>query len=71
MFVHAWTLTTIALLAAAPTQTPEDGVNLPTTVGVWSAPAQPRVITGETIFDYMNGAGEMYLAYRFQRLDVY
>ena len=74
MFVCAWTLTTIALLLAAPaaaTQTPEDGVNLPTTVGAWSAPAQPRVITGETIFDYMNGAGEMYLAYRFRHLDVY
>ena len=32
---------------------------------------EPRRITEETIFDYMDGAGELYLAYRFGHLDVY
>ena len=46
-------------------------MKLPTTVGVWTAPQQPRVIDKATIFEYMNGAGELYLAYRFDHLDVY
>ena len=36
-----------------------------------SRPDAPRRITEETIFDYMDGAGELYLAYRFEHLDVY
>ena len=46
-------------------------MKLPTTVGVWTAPQQPRVIDKATIFEYMNGAGELYLAYRFDHLDAY
>ena len=45
--------------------------NLPKTVGVWSRPDTPRVIDSTNIFAYMNGAGELYLAYRFKSLDVY
>ena len=45
--------------------------NLPKTVGVWTRPDTPRVIDSENIFEYMNGAGELYLAYRFDRLEVY
>ncbi|UCE41465.1 MAG: hypothetical protein JSV17_00285 [Candidatus Aminicenantes bacterium] len=44
---------------------------LPKTVGLWTRPDSPRVVTAENIFDYMNGAGELYLGYRFDRLDVY
>jgi hypothetical protein len=64
-------LSLVALLAAPPAQSEEVPVRLPQTVGAWSRPAQPRVITAESIFDYMNGAGEMYLAYRFERLEVF
>jgi hypothetical protein len=46
-------------------------VSLPTQAGAWVRPDQPRRITEETIFDYMDGAGELYLAYRFAHLDVY
>jgi len=46
-------------------------VSLPKQAGAWVRPDQPRRITEETIFDYMDGAGELYLAYRFVHLDVY
>jgi hypothetical protein len=45
--------------------------NLPKTIGVWSRPDSPRVINSRNIFEYMNGAGELYLAYRFNHLEVY
>jgi hypothetical protein len=44
---------------------------LPKTVELWTGPDSPKVVTAKTIFDYMNGAGELYLGYRFDRLDVY
>jgi len=46
-------------------------VNLPKQIGEWSRPDAARRITAETIFDYMDGAGELYLAYRFEDLDVF
>ena len=46
-------------------------VSLPRQAGPWVRPDAPRRITEETIFDYMDGAGELYLAYRFEHLDVY
>lgn len=45
--------------------------NLPKTIGVWTRPDSPRVINSKNIFEYMDGAGELYLAYRFDRLEVY
>ncbi|MCX8038295.1 MAG: hypothetical protein N3D11_14800 [Candidatus Sumerlaeia bacterium] len=44
----------------------------PDRVGAWtrSAPA-PEAVTAETIFDYMNGAAELYLAFQFRGLDVW
>ena len=44
---------------------------LPKTVGVWNGPDTPRFIHSENIFNYMNGAGELYLAYRFRHLEVF
>ncbi len=44
---------------------------LPSAVGVWHGPDAPRRIEGDGLFEYMNGAGELYLAYRFERLEVY
>ncbi len=46
-------------------------LNLPKTIGVWTRPDSPRVINSRNIFDYMNGAGELYLGYRFNHLEVY
>ena len=44
---------------------------LPKTVDAWSRPDTSRTITAETIFKYMNGAGELYLGYRFDQLEVF
>jgi hypothetical protein len=44
---------------------------LPETVGVWQRFGPPKVMNSVNIFDYMNGAGELYLAYRFKKLEVY
>jgi hypothetical protein len=46
-------------------------LNLPKTVGVWNRPDSPRVINSKNIFKYMNGAGELYLGYRFRYLEVF
>ncbi len=48
-----------------------DKINLPKTVGVWSRPESPRLIDSKNIFKYMNGAGELYLGYRFHHLEVF
>jgi hypothetical protein len=46
-------------------------VSLPSRIGEWTRAGAARRITAETIFDYMDGAGEMYLAYRFEHTDVF
>lgn len=46
-------------------------MNLPKTINGWTMSEEPRKITAKGIFDYMDGAGELYLGYRFQHLDVY
>jgi hypothetical protein len=46
-------------------------LDLPKTVGVWNRPNSPRFIHSENIFKYMNGAGELYLGYRFRHLEVF
>ena len=49
----------------------ESSVRLPATVGSWRLKDQPRIITSKTIFDYMDGAGELYIGYRFRQLEVH
>ncbi len=44
---------------------------IPHKVGAWTRSEKPRIVTAKTIFDYMDGAGELYLGYRFRLLDVY
>ena len=46
-------------------------LNLPKTIGPWSRPESPRIIDSTNIFKYMNGAGELYLGYRFNHLEVF
>jgi len=49
----------------------ERTLELPKTVGVWKRPDSPKVVDASNIFQYMNGAGELYLGYRFKKLEVY
>jgi len=44
---------------------------LPKTAGDWSRPGSPKIIDSTNIFKYMNGAGELYLGYRFHHLEVF
>jgi hypothetical protein len=44
---------------------------LPKKIGAWTRPDSPRLIDSANIFKYMDGAGELYLGYRFKRLEVY
>ena len=45
-------------------------MNLPKTVHGWTMSKEPRKILANGIFDYMDGAGELYIGYRFKHLDV-
>ncbi len=46
-------------------------VDLPKSIGVWTRPDSARIIDSSNIFQYMNGAGELYLSYNFDHLKVY
>jgi len=48
-----------------------DEITLPRAISYWIKSDAPRVITSENIFEYMDGAGELYLGYRFHHLEVY
>jgi hypothetical protein len=53
------------------TELEANSINLPKRIGHWTKPDAPRVVDANTIFDYMNGAGELYLGYRFDHLEVF
>ncbi len=61
----------LVLLGPAAVASAQTTMNLPQTVGAWTRPAAPRVIDARAIFKYMDGAGELYVAYRFDRLEVF
>jgi hypothetical protein len=62
---------TIIISGGATGKMNDGKLNLPKTVGQWNRPDSPRVINSENIFKYMNGAGELYLGYRFRHLEVF
>lgn len=50
---------------------PAETIRLPETVDGWKLEGPPRRIDSANIFDYMDGAGELYLSYYFDHLLVY
>jgi len=62
---------TITIYGGAAGKMKAGKLNLPKTIGVWNRPESPQVITSKNIFKYMNGAGELYLGYRFRHLEVF
>jgi hypothetical protein len=60
-----------SLFGGTKSEMKEQTINLPKTVGAWIRLDSPQRITSQNIFDYMNGAGELYLGYRFDHLEVY
>jgi hypothetical protein len=70
IFLLAFTMT-ITIQGETTSEMSEGKFNLPKTVGVWNRPDFPRLINSKNIFKYMNGAGELYLGYRFRHLEVF
>ena len=76
--VLAWVLLGVSTLPLAsckraPTEalTVNDlSLKLPRTVGAWTQSGGPKFVGPEDIFNYMDGGGELYLGYRFKRLEV-
>lgn len=69
-----WALLLAGLLAfteAAMAQEPDYNQMLPKNIAQWTRPDQPRLINQQNIFKYMNGAGELYLSYRFKAMQVF
>jgi hypothetical protein len=64
-------LFTYAFFEGAIVESEANEISLPTTIDAWSRPENPRIVTSKNIFDYMNGAGELYLGYRFRQLHVF
>src|SRR5512146_2118086 len=50
---------------------PSMNLALPQTLNGWTLSGPARRVETKAIFDYMDGAGELYLGYRFKFLDVY
>jgi len=48
----------------------EASPNLPRNVGSWTQSGEAEFVGPKDIFKYMDGAGELYLGYRFKRLEV-
>lgn len=62
---------TSALLKGEISEMKTHTIDLPKTTGAWTRTDSPRIVTSQNIFDYMNGAGELYIGYRFEHLEVY
>jgi hypothetical protein len=67
----------VAVVLAASAARPEEperpamSVTLPQSIGGWNLGGPAKRVEPKAIFDYMDGAGELYLGYRFKSLDVY
>jgi hypothetical protein len=46
-------------------------MRLPESVGAWKRSETQKRVTEKSIFEYMDGAGEMYVGFRFDGLDVF
>ncbi len=49
----------------------DNRMHLPKTVLSWALSDESKAVTEKTIFRYMDGAGELYIGYRFDHLDVH
>ena len=70
LFYFAAAVIWVSYLGGARAEMTKEKVNLPKTIGIWTRSDAVRTIDSSKIFDYMDGAGELYLAYRFDHLEV-
>jgi hypothetical protein len=74
-----WILLAVLHLTFVPAQVADGGekepmkpgISFSTEAGGWKWDGKIRNFNSRTLFEYMNGAAELYLAYGFQSLDVY
>jgi Family of unknown function (DUF6599) len=71
MFYFAAVVIWISYLGGAGAEMTKETVNLPKMIGIWTRSDSVQIIDSSNIFDYMDGGGELYLAYRFDHLEVY
>ncbi len=60
-----------AFVEGEPAVMPPEKIELPERFDGWGLEGPPRRIDEANIFEYMNGAGELYLSYHFDHLLVY
>ena len=58
-------------LQGEPNIMPSDEISLPASIDGWKLEDPPQLIDETNIFNYMDGAGELYLGYHFDHLSVY
>ncbi len=56
--------------APAFTPRPPASAGLPEAVGAWRLSGAPRVLLPDQLYEYMDGGADLYLGYRFKRLEL-
>jgi hypothetical protein len=64
----AWILLSIIPMSIS---SPHTRIQPPESAGAWRRSDAPKRVNEKNIFEYMDGAGEMYVGYRFENLDVF
>ena len=70
MLLLVITLLAISPMKGANAEMTVTAVNLPATVDAWTQSSSTRIVDSSNIFEYMNGGGELYLAYGFDHLEI-
>lgn len=69
--VQLFLITFILLCGIGMTDSKDQSMNLPKTIMGWNRSDKSQKVDSQTIFEYMDGAGELYIGYRFNHIDVY
>lgn len=70
VIMTAWMFAGVTLVGAGDQAGMDRGIALPSAIEGWKWDGKERRYDSRTVFDYIDGAGELYLAYGFQNLTV-
>jgi hypothetical protein len=70
LFILAWILTVPGVVSGGEKEKVNPKISLPTEVAGWKWDGKDMKYNARTLFDYIDGAAELYLAYGFQNLAV-
>ena len=68
LVVATWVYAGAAIVEAAGPPGVEQGLSLPAEIAGWKWDGAERQYDSRSVFDYIDGAGELFLAYGFQNL---